>query len=112
MGRAAALARGVWLAGAVAACSADLDGLSRPSDAGRRDAWVETIGARDRDPASDSPAPMDAAPDGEAGGADAAIDGAGETDTGVEPPRCVSSGGLWFSPPQPVPGIAGLRGVA
>jgi hypothetical protein len=98
--RPVALVSAIWLV-AGAACARDPGGV------------VQTDGAPDSTRADAVDRPVD---DGGTG-TDATVDGGVDTEGGadgaageVEPPRCVSSGGLWFSPPQALPTVGGNRG--
>jgi hypothetical protein len=119
MRSSAAIAGAMWLA-AAAGCGRNLGGAARTDGAPGRtsgDAWTEAAGSFDGSRAGDVHGSVDRPVDEGATGADAAVDGGVDTKGGAdgaasdaEPPRCVSSGGLWFSPPQALPAVGGNRG--
>lgn len=109
----------MWLA-AAAGCGRNLGGAARTDGAPgwtSADAWTEAAGSFDGSRAGDVHGSVDWPVDEGATGADAAVDGCVDTKGGAdgaasdaEPPRCVSRGGLWFSPPQALPAVGGNRG--
>jgi hypothetical protein len=114
----AALVGAVWLA-AAAGCGRNLGGAARTDgapDSTSPDARTKASGSFDGGRAGDAPGSADRPADDGGTGADASADGGADTKGGAdgaagdaEPPRCVSSGGLWFSPPRALPAVGGNR---